>query len=128
MMHASGARLRLAGAPQRFRMPRRARLPTGACSALRLDEEVHVYGFNEQGEFALLTESEAWEAMATGEVPESSNGSAPTNGASNPVEEAEQWIAAWKSKQPREIVDAGAERGGRPQSAAEGDMQKAAMD
>lgn len=65
-----------------------------------------------QGEFALLTESEAWEAMATGEIPESSNGSSASNGAASGgaasgSEEAAQWIAAWRSKQPRKIVDAG---------------------
>lgn len=61
-----------------------------------------------QGEFALLSEAEAWEAMATGEIPEATNGSAPSNGAtSSPGEEASQWIAAWRSKQPVKIVDAG---------------------
>lgn len=69
-----------------------------------------------QGEFALLSEAQAWEAMATGEIPEAmatgeipetKNGSAPSNGAASPGEEASQWIAAWRSKQPATIVDAG---------------------
>lgn len=47
-MQPSTARVRLTGVLQRPKLPRRSQLATGACQAVSVDEEVHVYGFNEK--------------------------------------------------------------------------------
>lgn len=47
-MQSSVTRVRLAGVAQHARLPRRTPLATGACRAVNVGEEVHVYGFNEK--------------------------------------------------------------------------------
>lgn len=53
-MQPSTAHVRLTGVLQRTRLPRRAQLATGACQAIRVDEEVRVYGFNEKVSMGIL--------------------------------------------------------------------------
>eukprot|EP01025_Chloroclados_australasicus_P018290 TRINITY_DN19507_c0_g1_i2.p1 TRINITY_DN19507_c0_g1~~TRINITY_DN19507_c0_g1_i2.p1 ORF type:complete len:146 (-),score=26.18 TRINITY_DN19507_c0_g1_i2:368-805(-) len=112
---------RITARPGAFSSPASRLVSTQAAAAAPIATKatslpVQVYGFNEEGKFALLTEEDAWNAMATGmpsqkaaesdgptewpPIPEHAASLSMDNGAaSSEVDAARAWIQAWRDKQ-----------------------------